>query len=121
MDANILSSLLSGRIDPSKYELHGLDVVFRNHADETPENRAIIADVIQNYDTFADRFIASSAMQNLREDRNAMLSESDWTQVGDSPLSDTKKQEWRTYRQTLRDLPANTPDPLNPSWPAMPA
>ena len=29
----------------------------------------------------------------------------------DSPLTDAKKAEWSTYRQALRDLPANNPDP----------
>ena len=41
----------------------------------------------------------------LRLKRDALLTESDWTQVNDSPLSDTKKAEWATYRQELRDLP----------------
>lgn len=43
----------------------------------------------------------------LRRSRNFLLTESDWTQVLDTPLSDSKKAEWATYRQTLRDLPAN--------------
>jgi len=43
----------------------------------------------------------------LRLKRDALLTESDWTQVNDSPLSDTKKAEWATYRQELRDLPSS--------------
>jgi hypothetical protein len=35
--------------------------------------------------------------------RNAQLKESDWTQVADAP---TDKAAWATYRQALRDLPA---------------
>ena len=35
-----------------------------------------------------------------------MLIWSDWTQGNDSPLSDSKKAEYVTYRQALRDLPA---------------
>jgi len=38
--------------------------------------------------------------------RKMMLQDSDWTQVPDSPLSSSKKTEWATYRQQLRDLPA---------------
>ena len=34
-----------------------------------------------------------------------MLSASNWTQLPDSPLSESKKLEWATYRQALRDLP----------------
>lgn len=37
--------------------------------------------------------------------RRFLLSDSDWTQTGDAPLSDDEKQNWRTYRQMLRDIP----------------
>ena len=40
----------------------------------------------------------------IREKRNRYLLASDWTQMPDSPLSDEKKAEWRTYRQALRDM-----------------
>ena len=43
----------------------------------------------------------------IRQIRNDLLIASDWTQVNDSPLTDAKKAEWATYRQALRDLPAN--------------
>jgi len=46
-------------------------------------------------------------LEILRLKRDALLTESDWTQVNDSPLSDTKKTEWATYRQELRDLPSS--------------
>ena len=42
----------------------------------------------------------------VREQRNVLLKNSDWTQNNDSPLSETKKQAWATYRQALRDLPS---------------
>ena len=40
--------------------------------------------------------------------------------MDDNQLSSDKKAEWATYRQTLRDLPANTADPSNPTWPTKP-
>ena len=43
---------------------------------------------------------------NLRAQRNALLNTTDWTQQGDVP--DAIKTQWQTYRQELRDLPANT-------------
>jgi hypothetical protein len=58
-------------------------------------------------------------MEKLRSNRNKLLSSSDWTQTPDNPLTDTKKQEWITYRQALRDLPSTT-DVLNPVWPTQP-
>ena len=46
----------------------------------------------------------SIALRHFRDLRNKKLKNSDWTQANDSPLSDTKKAEWATYRQALRDL-----------------
>jgi len=43
-------------------------------------------------------------MEVLRIHRNWLLKDSDWTQFNDSPLSDSKKAEWATYRQSLRDI-----------------
>jgi len=43
----------------------------------------------------------------VRDLRKSLLLECDWTQASDTPLTDSKKAEWATYRQTLRDLPAN--------------
>ena len=57
----------------------------------------------------------------LRADRNKLLTESDWTQAIDSPLTDAQKQAWQTYRSTLRSLPENTIDPRNPTWPEKPS
>lgn len=36
--------------------------------------------------------------------RDELLKASDWTQMPDSPLPDSKKVEWATYRQELRDF-----------------
>ena len=46
----------------------------------------------------------STELTLLRKTRNNLLRESDWTQAVDSPLSDSKKSEWKTYRQSLRDI-----------------
>jgi hypothetical protein len=56
--------------------------------------------------------------ERLRSERNRLLSESDWTVLSDSP---TSTAAWKTYRQALRDLPANTTDPTNPVWPTPPS
>jgi hypothetical protein len=59
----------------------------------------------------------------LRIDRDNLLSKSDWTQVLDCPLTDSKKTEWATYRQQLRDLPlsySNLSDLADVTWPTAP-
>lgn len=57
--------------------------------------------------------------QNIRSQRNSLLSESDWTQLPDSPLSSEKKTEWSVYRQELRDVTSQS-DPNNIIWPVKP-
>ena len=57
----------------------------------------------------------------LRHYRDTLLRESDWTQFTDSPLSDSKKTEWKTYRQSFRDLPATESDPENATFPTKPS
>tara|TARA_R110002153_G_scaffold192120_1_gene345411 strand:- start:79 stop:369 length:291 start_codon:yes stop_codon:yes gene_type:complete len=54
--------------------------------------------------------------------RNQLLTESDWTQTLDSPLSDSVKAAWVTYRQALRDLPdhSNWPNLESGDWPTKP-
>ena len=51
-----------------------------------------------------------NVLEMLRIKRDHLLSESDWTQTLDTPLTDSKKAEWATYRQSLRDLPSNNSD-----------
>ena len=43
-------------------------------------------------------------LHEVRLYRESLLIKSDWTQGADSPLSDSKKAEWATYRQALRDI-----------------
>jgi|TARA_E500000305_G_C3882242_1_gene170301 hypothetical protein len=45
-------------------------------------------------------------VDTMRNHRDMLLAESDWTQYADSPLSDSKKAEWAVYRQALRDFPS---------------
>ena len=61
---------------------------------------------------------ANGGFIELRSQRDSLLNQSDWTQFSDVALGN--KAAWATYRQALRDLPANTADPANPSWPAKP-
>ena len=57
-------------------------------------------------------------MQLIREKRNRLLAETDWMVLSDTTeISD----DWKNYRQALRDLPANTSDPTNPTWPTKPS
>jgi len=56
------------------------------------------------------------AWANLREQRDKLLSETDWTASTDVTMT----ADMTTYRQALRDLPANTTDVFNPVYPEKP-
>jgi hypothetical protein len=56
--------------------------------------------------------------EQIRLWRNAELSACDWTQLTDSTAD---KAAWATYRQELRDLPAQNSDPKLIVFPTRPA
>ena len=58
--------------------------------------------------------------ERLRNQRDRRLFMSDRTQLSDAPLTSSQKTAWATYRQALRDLPENTEDPKNVTWPLQP-
>jgi hypothetical protein len=58
--------------------------------------------------------------ERLRGQRNYMLATSDWSQLTDAPLTSAEKSAWAAYRQELRDLPENTEDPKEVTWPLQP-
>jgi len=51
-----------------------------------------------------------------RAERNAKLAETDWTASSDVTMSDAM----RTYRQALRDVPAQEGFPSSITWPTKP-
>ncbi len=60
------------------------------------------------------------ALSDLRNKRDQLLRETDFTQLEDAPLNNEEKEAYRTYRQELRDLPETTENILNPVFPVKP-
>lgn len=56
----------------------------------------------------------------IRSMRNYLISETDWTQLDDTPVGNAKKLEWASYRQALRDIPSQPGFPWSVSWPEKP-
>lgn len=57
----------------------------------------------------------------VRAKRDALLTETDWTQVLDAPIDAATREAYRTYRQALRDLPEQAGFPQEVVWPELPA
>ena len=53
MDTDILCVLLAEKIPSEQFQVWGADVHWMDKAFDTPENNAIVADVIENYETLA--------------------------------------------------------------------
>ena len=60
-------------------------------------------------------------LQQLRSERDLKLAETDWVVTKSSETGVAESDAWKTYRQALRDLPSNTSDPFNPTWPTKPS
>ena len=55
-------------------------------------------------------------MEEIRRHRNNLLTETDWIGTTDVTMSD----EWKTYRQALRDIPASNTVYKDVTWPTKP-
>ena len=62
--------------------------------------------------------------KRIRTQRTRLLSESDWTQGADSPLTTQQKSDWAVYRTSLRTLPEDQSSVTSYSdinWPTKPS
>ena len=73
---------------------------------------------------------AAEPMRLLREERNQLLSETDWMVTRSIETGVAISDAWKTYRQILRDLPASSSPSLNQyydldltsvTWPTKPS
>lgn len=72
------------------------------------------ADVKKKY----DEIIAEEPLNLLRDVRNQILAQSDWTQNRDVTLSNDA--DWKTYRQALRDITKTYKTLEDVKWPEKP-
>jgi hypothetical protein len=54
---------------------------------------------------------------SIRNTRNQLLKDSDWTQIPDATVN---KEVWLIYRQALRDITLQEGFPFNITWPTQP-
>ena len=76
-----------------------------------------------------DELKSAEPYKLLREKRNILIAETDWTQLKDISLDSIREKNWKEYRQALRDLPSNSNPKLDNgnldmssvSWPDKPS
>ena len=92
----------------------------RNHA--TPEGIIpFTAEEEAEWDAMEAAYAANADTRKaaqIREERNAKLAATDWTQAADVPQA--VKDSYAPYRQALRDLPTQSGFPNQVVWPVSP-
>ena len=105
-EGNIISFNQSGHIEGQNYFLKW-------------DGTKIVKD-----DTAKAAYDLAQEWKRIRAERTRLLSESDWTQGGDSPLTTQKKSDWAKYRTSLRTLPEDQSSKTKYSditWPTKPS
>jgi hypothetical protein len=116
---------------PALVEELGLDPVFESPTPTTTRYQTAFKDGVEQdaqgrwlwkwsiseMDDDAKAAKDAEAAKSVRADRDKRLAECDWTQLSDSQVD---KAVWATYRQALRDVPAQAGFPYDITWPEKP-
>lgn len=87
--------------------------------DFDPEEYVVVnGEAQRKNDSVLEQQALDKAWVELKRVRDGKLKAFDWTQVPDAPVDSAA---WAVYRQQLRDLPANTEDPREVTWPVPPS
>ena len=121
VEARALVSRLINDLPPNKrapnafYVDMPVEGINSNYITVDPSTKTI------TYDSSQERSDKTAkAFEQLREQRNNKLYDTDWVSNRAYDAGTEIPSDWKTYRQALRDLPANTPDPVSPTWPVAP-
>jgi len=120
-------------ITEQTYNEFGYDVVLEGPQAQPTRYQVGFADGVQQIDgkwftkySLADMDDEAKAAKdeeqakNVRTQRTEKLRDCDWTQLDDTPMSNTQKADWATYRQALRDVPKQAGFPFDIEWPTQP-
>jgi hypothetical protein len=95
---------------PTDCEAHGREIFAAAAAGDYGD----VAEYIPPPPPTAEKLAAAA-----RAERDQLLGATDWTQAADVPQA--TKDKWASYRQALRDVPAQSGFPASIVWPAKPA
>ena len=97
IDWDNFTAYIAGETKPKVLTEEEKDWIVENHNNEE--------EMIKNDPTIIRRTEDEQRARMLRNIRNALLSESDWTQQPD--VAEEIRTKWKSYRQALRDLPTH--------------
>ena len=74
----------------------------------------------EEYNEAIAEFEVFDGWVKVRKQRNQLLKDSDYIMFPDITISAEKKEEWETYRQSLRDIPQTFSNPDDVTYPDKP-
>lgn len=108
---------------PKDYEAYlkaELEKVLQN-TQNAPQTMMVDRRVYEVQQPEQPRLTERSKWTLIRQKRNQLLAECDWTQVPDAPLDDKEREEWKRYRQALREIPQRFSKADDVVWPKRPS
>lgn len=109
IDNNLVSVKYYEEIDSNTFKLTSTEPYLKGNVVYTYQ---VVAKTQDDYDNEA-----YGASLHIREQRNQLLKDSDWTQVEDTSAN---KAVWAIYRKALRDITTQEGFPFNVTWPDIP-
>ena len=117
----ILAELVEANTIPEERDIYG--VVTKEAVVPAADTLAVEVDIdavdLRTHKWLKSRYDAEE-WAALRVKRDELLAASDWVVVKAQEAGEDVPSAWVTYRTALRNLPAATSDPANPTWPTAP-
>ena len=100
-----ISSALQSLKPSAKWTVRGTEIEWHDTSITRPTDSEISDEIA--------RLNSLEPLRLLRIERNKRLTACDWSVCVDNQLSTDKQNEWKIYRQALRDLPASASPKLD--------
>jgi len=110
---NFYTTIALNNLSPgSEWAIRDGNIEWLSDDAEKPSDKEIKKEV--------DRLIKEEPAKEIRQKRDSLLLQSDWVVVKYLETGEELPQQWKKYRQSLRDVPQQDGFPKEVKWPNQP-